>query len=164
MVRRTVWCDSRGYHQPGTSTIHTDTWPVSAAQYRDKGGENNKQKCVFWQEGCKERFKTKQDMMIHRESCNFHYSTTKKYEVEKITAVFGKSELKLYKVRWKYYPDPDEDTWETEKMLWEDGCREAIEDFWDHTQKYRTLDFYKDEEGRNRCWIWCGWCCKKNNE
>ena len=56
-------------------------------------------------------------MMIHRESCNFHYSTTKKYEVEKITAVFGKSELKLYKVRWKYYPDPDEDTWETEKML-----------------------------------------------
>lgn len=40
--------------------------------------QNYKNKCAFWQEGCKERFKTKQGMMIHRTSCNFDYSTTEK--------------------------------------------------------------------------------------
>ena len=87
-----------------------------------------KHKCPYSKEGCKARFKTKHGMMVHRASCNFGYSTTeKKFKVEKITAVFGKSERKLYKVRWQNYPDPSEDTWETEQMLLEYGCQETID-------------------------------------
>ena len=46
-------------------------------------------------------------------------------------------------------------------MLLEDGCHEAIEDFWDRTGACRTLDFYPDADGWPRCWM-CGWACKTN--
>ena len=121
-------------------------------------------KCPFVSEGCNERFKTKNGMLIHRASCNCGYSTTeKKFVVGEVTAVFGKASRNLYKVRWENYPDPNEDTWETEKMLLEDGCREAIDDFWERSGICRTLDFYPDPDGINRCWM-CGWNCKKNND
>ena len=101
-------------------------------------------------------------MRIHRSSCNFGYCTTaEKSVVSKIVDVFGKKQRKLYKVKWEGYPDSEEDTWESEKMLLEDGCREAIEDFWGNTNTPRTLDFYPDKDGHPRCWM-CGWICKKN--
>ena len=121
-------------------------------------------KCPFVAEGCSERFKTKNGMMIHRASCNCGYSTTeKKFVVGEILAVFGKASRKLYRVRWENYPDPEEDTWETEKMLLEDGCRETIDEFWERSGICRTLDFYPDPVGLNRCWM-CGWTCRKSND
>ena len=87
----------------------------------------------------------------------------KKFEVKDITAVFGKSCRKLYKVSWRNYPDPEDDTWETEKMLLEDGCRESIDEFWERLGINRTLNFFPDPNGRNRCWM-CGWICRKSND
>ena len=66
----------------------------------EKKEKKYKFKCPF--EGCDERFKTKNGMLIHRATCDCGYSTTeKKFEVGEILAVFGKSSRKLYKVRWK---------------------------------------------------------------
>ena len=59
---------------------------------------NYNHKCPYSKEGCKARFKTKHSMRVHRVSCNFGYSTNEKVRSGKITAVFGKSERKLYKV------------------------------------------------------------------
>ena len=71
--------------------------------------------------------------------------------------MFGKANRKLYKVWWENYPDPKEDTWETEKMLLEDGCREVIDKFWERSDICRTLDFYldriRDPDGLNRYWM-----------
>lgn len=121
-------------------------------------------KCPFADEGCNARFKTKNGMMIHRATCDCGYSTTeKKFVVGDIVQVFGKASRKLYKVRWKNYPDPEDDSWESEKMLLQDGCREVIDNFWERSGKCRTLDFYPDPDGLNRCWM-CGWICKKNND
>lgn len=101
-------------------------------------------------------------MRIHRATCNFgHVTIVEKIEVDKVVEVFGKGSRKLYKVKWAGYPDPANDTWETEKMLLEDGCREVIEDFWDRTGACRTLDYYPDKDNYPRCWM-CGWSCKKN--
>ena len=53
-------------------------------------------------------------------------TTAGKYEVTGISAVFGRKSRKLHKVKWEGYPDSNEDTWGTEKILLEDGCREVI--------------------------------------
>lgn len=69
--------------------------------------EKYKFKCSYWNEGCSARFKSKKGMHIHRSTCNFGYGTTaEKFEVAKVTDVYGKSSRKLYKVKWTGYPDP----------------------------------------------------------
>ena len=86
-----------------------------------------------------------------------HSTTSENFVVGEITVVFGKTNRKLYKVWWENYPDPKEDTWETEKMLLEDGCREVIDKFWERSDICRTLDFYpdriRDPDGLNRYWM-----------
>ena len=58
--------------------------------------------CDFAGAGCKERFKTERGMKIHLHNCAFRYylESLTKDPVEKVVEVFGKIELRLFKVRW----------------------------------------------------------------
>ena len=115
--------------------------------------------CLFCEDGCDARFKTEEGMLRHATTCDFNYGVTSNYfEVEKIKAVFGKSQRKLFLVSWKGYGE-EEDSWVTEHSLMRDGCKESIDDFWLRTGINPSQDFFVDPEGRPRCWM-CGYACK----
>ena len=62
--------------------------------------KKRKYKLKYPFEGCGERFKTKNGMLIYRVTCDCDYSITeKKFEVGEILFVFGKISRKLYKMR-----------------------------------------------------------------
>ena len=72
--------------------------------------------CDFAGAGCTQRFKTKAAMYIHHNSCRFNYNTSEEAdEVEKLTAVYGWSSRRLFKVQWTDYPG--EDSWVPEDLL-----------------------------------------------
>ena len=80
-----------------------------------------KHACEYAKAGCRERFKTKAGMRIHACSCNYNYGLTEeKWEVDKILAVYGKAERKLFLVKWT--DRPGEDSWQKEHSLLQDGC------------------------------------------
>ena len=123
-----------------------------------------KHSCTFAKAGCKERFKTKAGMKIHCRACNFNYGLTeRKWEVEKITAVFGRAERKLFLVKWT--DRSDEDSWQKEHSLLQDGCAESIKEFWNTSGINPALDYYPDPDGEpgTRCWM-CGWKSAAKNK
>ena len=120
--------------------------------------------CEFAKAGCKERFKTKTGMRIHSSTCNFNYGLTdQKWEVEKIIAVFGRAERKLFLVRWANRPG--EDSWQKEHSLLQDGCAESIKEYWNNSGTNPALDYYPDPEGEpgTRCWM-CGFKSSAKNK
>ena len=123
-----------------------------------------KHACEFAKAGCSERFKTKAGMRIHCAACNFNYGLTdKKWEVEKILTVFGRTERKLFLVQWKGCPG--QDSWQKEHSLMQDGCAESIKTFWNDSGLNPALDFYPDPDGEHgtRCWM-CGWKSTAKNK
>ena len=120
--------------------------------------------CEHAKAGCTQRFKTKTDMKIHSCSCTFNYGLTeKKWEVEKILAVFGRAERKLFLVKWTDHPD--EDSWQKEHSLLQDGCADIMKAFWNSSGLNPARDFYPDPDGEpgTRCWM-CGWKSCVNNK
>ena len=68
-------------------------------------------------------------MVIHTASCQCNYvNSNKYYTVEAIRAVYGKSSLKLFLVKWEGYGE-DENSWVTEDSLLCDGFKEIIDNF-----------------------------------
>ena len=87
--------------------------------------------CLFEQDGCTARFKTKTDMLIliHANSCPFNYDNTSEYyEVEEIRSVYGKASRKLFLVKWEGYGE-ERNSWVPEGSLLRDGCKESIDAF-----------------------------------
>ena len=65
----------------------------------------------------------------HYSKCTFcHGTTEEKFEVERITAVFGKRDRRMFKVQWTDHPG--EDSWVHEESLMKDGCKPSIDKFW----------------------------------
>ena len=96
-------------------------------------------------------------MKIHMHSCTFrfYYESLSKSPVEKIVGVYGRVERRHFLVRWEGLP-PEKDTWEPEFLLLEDGCKQAINEFWLSTGLCPARDFYEDKDTAHRCWV-CGW-------
>ena len=97
-------------------------------------------------------------------SCSYNYGRTEKaYPVEEVLNVFGKSTRKLFFVRCEGYPG--QNSWVPEDPLIQDGCTEAIKDFWTKSGKNPALDYYADPDGDvgMRCWM-CGWKSNKRNK
>ena len=63
--------------------------------------------------------------------------------MDKILAVYGKAQRKLFYVRWEGY-NSDEDSWVTEHSLLADGCKDAIDEFWLRTDINPAQDFFAD--------------------
>ena len=62
--------------------------------------------------------------------------------------IFNDFDIRFHVIERYFYIPYDiftEYTWESEQMLLEDGCREAIDDLWDNTDTPRTLDLYSDK-------------------
>ena len=105
-----------------------------------------KHACTIAKAGCKKRFKTKAGMKIHCRACSFNYGLTeRKWEVEKITTVFGRAERKVFLVKWT--DRSDEDSWQKEHSLLQDECAESIKEFWNNSGINPTLDYYPDPDG-----------------
>ena len=118
-----------------------------------------KHPCSFADAGCTARFKTETAMQVHRATCTFNYATTNEvYEVEEIRDVFGRAERKLFKVKWAGYAEDDADatSWEPERLLLRDGCKDSIDDFWLRNKLNPAADYYPSRDGKQRCWV-CGW-------
>ena len=77
--------------------------------------------------------------------------------MEKIIAVYGKAQRRLFLVRWANYPG--QDSWQKEHSLLQDGRKDVIDDFWIRSGLNPAADFFPDKEGRPRCWM-CGWASK----
>ena len=63
-------------------------------------------------------------------------------------------------MKWTNYPD--EDSWELEHMLLQDGCKPTIDEYWLRTGGNPAQDFHPDPDGKRRCWV-CGWTSKSND-
>ena len=58
--------------------------------------------------------------------------------MDRIVAVFGKRNRRLYKMQWTSHPG--EDSWEAGHTLLQDGCKEAIDEFWAKTNENPASD------------------------
>ena len=97
-------------------------------------------------------------MLQHAAHCAFNYQNSSQYTpVEEIIAVFGKSQRKLFLVKWEGHPG--EDSCLPEHSLLEDGCKDSIDEFWHKSGLNPALDFYPDPHNLPRCWM-CGYACK----
>ena len=121
-------------------------------------------KCEYASAGCQQKFKTQKGARIHSCNCAFRDGlgvTEEEFTVDRITAVFGKKERRMFKVKWTDHPGKD--SWEFEETLKKDGCKESIDDFWATSRKNPARDFYPDKTHSHRCWI-CGWTSKAQDE
>ena len=120
--------------------------------------------CTFAKAGCTQRFKTKKGMAIHACSCSFNYGRTEEaFPVEEVLEVFGKATRKLFLVQWEGYPG--QDSWVPEDSLIQDGCAEAIKEFWIKSGKNPAQNYYADPDGDvgMRYWM-CGWKSDKTDK
>ena len=77
----------------------------------------------------------------------------KEYELLRINAVFGTPQHRWFRVEWKGHPD--EDSWEPERSLANQGCEQSIQDYWKGSNIYPIAEFVADPDDVWRCWT-CG--------
>ena len=104
------------------SKIVEEQEQVSVATLAEVKAVEDKYKfpCSFCNDGYTARFKTDAAMQTHRISCTFNYATTDKaWEVEEIRAVFGRTERKLFLVKWADFAEdhPEATSWQPEHLL-----------------------------------------------
>ena len=102
---------------------------------------------------CGRRCKTNRGLKIHMASCDkWHGLTDEEFEIDEINAVFGTPSDRWYRVSWSQHPG--EDSWEPENSLVDQGCQEAIKDFWLSSEHSPNKEFIADPDG-----IWRYWTC-----
>ena len=115
--------------------------------------------CLFEQDECTVRFKSKQGMLIHTNEhlCIQLCKSSKYFEIQEIRSVFDKVSRKLFLVKWAGY-DETENPWKSEGSLLRDGCKENIDTFWLESGISPAQEFYPNPDAKPRCWM-CGYVC-----
>lgn len=133
---------------PKTYTQHVfkreDVIQVSAEEAKEVQ-QQFKHECEY----CERKFQSARAMNIHKSSCMYAYTATaEEYEVENIVGVFGWRSNRWFLVKWVGYKESE---WERAHILLQDGCNDAIRQFWLDHGLSPCKEYYDDPHGKHRC-------------